>query len=237
MAVTINHATTAGGVDSGDGKISKNAWNESHVISGLGTAAESDAGDFAPTSHTHTSADVTDFAEVARDTLGVAITAGRGITKTVDDGADTITLAQTPWQVLVDHASVGTGTAYVADLGASADFTEIAVYFDAVSHNSGTNQTLRVEFGDSAPTYTAVCQCGPSTAATVAWAGFARCINAHQTGRKFVEAAGGNGAAGTVARTQYSLYSASIGAVRYVRLSPSSGNFDAGNVTILGRAA
>lgn len=27
----ITHATTAGGSDSGDGKISKNAWNEAHV--------------------------------------------------------------------------------------------------------------------------------------------------------------------------------------------------------------
>jgi hypothetical protein len=29
--MSIKHATTAGGTDSGDGKISKNAWNEGHV--------------------------------------------------------------------------------------------------------------------------------------------------------------------------------------------------------------
>jgi hypothetical protein len=40
-----------------------------------------------------TSANISDFAEAARDTLGTALTAGTGITITPNDGADTITVA------------------------------------------------------------------------------------------------------------------------------------------------
>lgn len=49
MAVTVGHATAATGVDSGDGKISKNAWNENHTITGLGTMAEATAADYSTT--------------------------------------------------------------------------------------------------------------------------------------------------------------------------------------------
>lgn len=43
--------------------------------------------------HTHTSGDVTDFAEAARDFIGAALVAGSNVTITVNDGADTITIA------------------------------------------------------------------------------------------------------------------------------------------------
>lgn len=37
MAVTITHATAATGVDSGDGLISKDEWNEDHAVVGFGS--------------------------------------------------------------------------------------------------------------------------------------------------------------------------------------------------------
>jgi hypothetical protein len=41
MAITVTHAVTATGPDSGDGKISSNAWNGAHVVSGLANVASS----------------------------------------------------------------------------------------------------------------------------------------------------------------------------------------------------
>jgi hypothetical protein len=46
----------------------------------------------AAASHTHTAANVTDFAETVRDTIGSALVAGTNVTITVNDGADTITI-------------------------------------------------------------------------------------------------------------------------------------------------
>jgi hypothetical protein len=46
MSVSITHTTAATTPDSNDGKISSNAWNEAHTITGLGTAALSDASAF-----------------------------------------------------------------------------------------------------------------------------------------------------------------------------------------------
>jgi hypothetical protein len=44
MAVTVTHTTAATQPDSGDGKISSNAWNEDHTVIGLGAAALADIG-------------------------------------------------------------------------------------------------------------------------------------------------------------------------------------------------
>jgi len=46
VPVTVTHTTQSAEPDSGDGKISSNAWNEAHTLSGLGTMAEADAGDY-----------------------------------------------------------------------------------------------------------------------------------------------------------------------------------------------
>ncbi len=35
MAITVTHTTTATQPDSGDGRISSNAWNASHALTGL----------------------------------------------------------------------------------------------------------------------------------------------------------------------------------------------------------
>jgi len=46
VPVTVVHQTTATQPDSGDGKISSNAWNEEHTLTGFGTMAEGDAADY-----------------------------------------------------------------------------------------------------------------------------------------------------------------------------------------------
>jgi hypothetical protein len=80
----------------------------------LGTTATTAAagnhnhtGVYAAASHTHTSADVTDFAEAVRDRVGATLVAGTNITITVDDPGDTITIA----------ASGGGGGGDLDDLG------------------------------------------------------------------------------------------------------------------------
>jgi hypothetical protein len=70
-----------------------------------------------PTTHTHTASAITDFAEVARDTIGTALVAGTGITVTVDDPNDTITIA----------ATGGGGTGDVTGQASSVD-SEIALF-------------------------------------------------------------------------------------------------------------
>lgn len=49
-----------------------------------------------------TSAQINDFAEAARDTIAAALVAGSGVTITVDDSGDTITIAATGSSALVD---------------------------------------------------------------------------------------------------------------------------------------
>lgn len=50
----------------------------------VGTAAEADADDFAPASHQHTAADVTDLDAATRETIGNTLTAGANVTLTPD---------------------------------------------------------------------------------------------------------------------------------------------------------
>lgn len=56
----------------------------------------------------------TDLAELVRDTIGTALTAGTGITVTPNDGADTITIATTITQYTDEMARDALGTALVA---------------------------------------------------------------------------------------------------------------------------
>jgi hypothetical protein len=60
---------------------------------GLGTAATSNTGDFAASSHTHTSAAITDFAESVDDRVAALLVAGANVTLTYDDVANTLTVA------------------------------------------------------------------------------------------------------------------------------------------------
>lgn len=70
-----------------------------------------------PTTHTHTSAAITGFAEDVRDTIGTALVAGSNVTITVDDNADTITIA----------AAGGGGSGDVTGQASSVD-SEIALF-------------------------------------------------------------------------------------------------------------
>lgn len=59
----------------------------------------------------------TSLAELIRDTVGVALTAGAGVTVTVNDGADTITLATTITQYTDEMARDSVGTALTDGTG------------------------------------------------------------------------------------------------------------------------
>jgi hypothetical protein len=65
--------------------------------------------------HSHTGADITDFAEVTDDRVGALIVAGTGITATYNDSANTLTIAST--------GTVGTHTHTGSDV---TDFSEVA---------------------------------------------------------------------------------------------------------------
>lgn len=93
---------------------------EDGVAAAAATADSAQAGlaGKANTAHTHAAADVTDFAETVRDTMGTALVAGSNVTITVDDPGDTITIA----------ASGG---------GGSAKFPTLAVAYQA----GGSGQT------------------------------------------------------------------------------------------------
>lgn len=53
MAVSVSHATTTAQPNDPTKDVSATAWNEAHTVTGLGTAAESAATDFATASHNH----------------------------------------------------------------------------------------------------------------------------------------------------------------------------------------
>src|SRR3954471_20106083 len=46
MAISVTHATTVVGPNDPSDEVSANAWNEAHTITGLGTAAAANTGDF-----------------------------------------------------------------------------------------------------------------------------------------------------------------------------------------------
>ena len=66
---------------------------------------------FAPSAHTHTSTDVTDFTEAVQDIVGAMIVAGSNVTATYNDGAGTLTIAST---------GGGGGSVAIADLPAGS---------------------------------------------------------------------------------------------------------------------
>lgn len=84
--------------DSGDFVVTQSPAGEANVSLASAPAFSS----FANAQHDHedaagggtlTSAAISDFAETARDVLGTALVAGSNVTITVNDGADTITIA------------------------------------------------------------------------------------------------------------------------------------------------
>ncbi len=106
----------------------------------------------AGTSHTHTSAAVTDFAEAVRDAIGSALQAGDNVTITPDDDADTITIAATA------------GGGGEANLAVNRTATTVVVTSD-----TGTDATIVAADGSNAGVMTAADQvklAGIATGAT-----------------------------------------------------------------------
>lgn len=69
-----------------------NVDNTSDLSKPVSTATQTALNGKAATSHTHTSAQITDLAETVRDTMGTALAAGSNISIVPDDLADTITI-------------------------------------------------------------------------------------------------------------------------------------------------
>lgn len=83
--------------------------------------------DKAAASHGHVAADVSDFAEVVRDTMGTALVAGSNVTITPNDGADTITIAATGGggaMVVQEGDTTVAAAATTLDFGNGFDVTE-----------------------------------------------------------------------------------------------------------------
>lgn len=78
---------------------------------------------------TQTAATISDFAEVARDTIGSALVAGEGIDITVNDGADTVT-------VDADDAFYGSGTDGAATISGAVTLTR-DMYYSTLTVGSG----------------------------------------------------------------------------------------------------
>jgi uncharacterized Zn ribbon protein len=139
------------------GLAGKAASSHSHAISdvtnlqttldGKASSTHNHDATYAALSHTHTAANVTDFAEVVRDTMGTALVAGSNITITPNDVGDTITIAATSTApvtsvntltgaVTLTQDNIGDGTTYkqysqtekskLAGIEAGADVTDAA---------------------------------------------------------------------------------------------------------------
>jgi hypothetical protein len=97
--------TSAGFMSSADKiKLDSITGNPTSIVGITGTKAEFDAaatdGNFmwvgdAPTAHTHTASEVTDFSEAVDDRVSTLLVAGSNVTLTYNDGANTLTVAST----------------------------------------------------------------------------------------------------------------------------------------------
>lgn len=161
MAITVTHTAVATAADDPEAEINKAEWNAGHTLAGLGTAAESDAGDFATAAHGHTSlAGANGGAAVAGGDITIAggtgdagnddaasITIGGGSgdgsagTIEVTSGGDTWTLTQpaagTPVAAIVDPGTTwASETAY--SMGDRIGVTITSVVFVYEAKDPGT---------------------------------------------------------------------------------------------------
>lgn len=130
----------------------------------------------AAASHTHASADITDLAEFIRDTIGTALVQGSGVTITVNDGSDTITVSASGgssvdevkavsgmWYSGQDPTTHGTGVSIAANtlylcpfrFGTAETWDAIFTYLNA----TGTATVARLgfyeaDFSTGPPTFT-----------------------------------------------------------------------------------
>lgn len=138
---------------------------------------------------------------------------------------------------IISNTSVGTGTTYTIT---SSNITRAYRVFDMwirqASHNNAANQSLQILFSTNNGTTTAgPFTIGGSVNAADLWVKNVRVINADLTGtgafRLFLSVGGYTtnaqvwGGAFTVAAT---------GAINWIRIQPSAGNFDGGTVTLYG---
>lgn len=115
--------------------------------------------------------------------------------------------------------------------GASVTFSSIAVgrkvfliAFDQVSHNSGSNQTFRVEIStNGGGSYSAAQDLSSSVSGGSNWT-WAACIFAADQATKIITNMGNVGAVGSAVSL--------AGSITNLRFSPSGGSFDNGNIYV-----
>lgn len=144
MAVVVKHTKVCGGSNDPSKEVSKDAWNDNHVIEGLGTAAEADAADFALAGHNHdanyaASVHSHDYAGSDHNHDGTYATAGH------DHDADYAGISHAhSYNDLTDKPSLFSGS--YTDLsdkptlfsGSYDDLTDKPTLGDAASKNVGT---------------------------------------------------------------------------------------------------
>lgn len=151
---TYNSGTQTIGVNLGTTATTAAAGNDTRIVNavpGDGTVTRLSGGPTTPTApiegqlryntlrtipiptHTHTAAQVTDFAETARDTLAAALVAGANVTITPNDAADTITISAT---------SGGSGTVVASSArctkttSTSVGASFVAIPFESEDHDT-----------------------------------------------------------------------------------------------------
>lgn len=164
--VSILHRTIPNIPESGDGRVSKNAWSEEHdlvaadgeFLVGTGTGVESqDAATALATmgaaalGHAHTASNVSDFSEAVDDRVATLLVAGANVTLTYDDGAGTITVASSGGGggglSDADYGDItvsGAGTVMTIDNGAvsTAKIADDAVTYAKMQTVSATDKLL-----------------------------------------------------------------------------------------------
>jgi hypothetical protein len=116
----------------------------------------------AAASHTHTSANVTDFAEAARDTIGAALVQGAGISIVVNDGADTITITNT------SSSSAPIGVLSNASIAGSVAASALTVTLnDAGGSTPSVPSAVSIPFRNATATNGTITQAAVSAASTI----------------------------------------------------------------------
>lgn len=164
-------------------------------------------------------------------------------------GAEIVPLVQSAGNVrstVADIVAFGAwtqiGSTVATTSGTSVSFTSIpATYSDllfeilGVSHDSGSNQSLRIELSPDGSTWATAFIVGASTANTVTWYG-GLLIPGYLKAAGMASASIGNLASdSTTGGTSTNNGWRIVAGIQAVRFSPSAGNFDAGSIKLWGR--
>lgn len=155
----------------------------------------------------------------------------------VNNGTDFIMVSEPAKSevVLVDDASVGTGTTYTINSTIiNAPFSRLVAYYSNISHNSGVSQVLRLEIsGDNGVGWSGAAFISPSVAAAGTVSGFVEIVStALSTGKRIINASSTSSAAAVFITP--TVVTITTGYINALRFSPGGGSFDGGTLTLIG---